>query len=200
MPLKPTTPSDKPPNQISRAHPNLPPGTNMAGSIGGRSVAANQRPGSAATFLVCHAPDLRITARSAGLHLDAALFRERVAAIALVRSRAKAFGLFCLAATCRVARAALALLGVVDARARQRSWVKEAGPRPRRRVGRFAGAARSQPRCQRGQRPKLRGYLRVLHVAMIPAGAFQIGCCGSPCFREDSAGLLGQGKARLQVA
>src|SRR4051812_3322764 len=98
----------------------------MPRSIGARLLAANQRPGTAATFLVPNAPDLRIAARRTRLHGDAALLGKRVAAVALRRSRAVTLRLLGAAAAAGITGTAFALLGVIDARARRWRRVEEA--------------------------------------------------------------------------
>src|SRR3954471_17515713 len=113
----------------------------MPGSIGARLLAANQRPGTAATLAVPDAPNLRITARGAGLHGDAALVGERVAAVALGRRRAIALRLLGAAAAAGIAGAALALLAIADAGTGRRRWVKEARPGLRRRGRPFTASA-----------------------------------------------------------
>ena len=161
VPTSAAAPNASAPDETTRVHPNRPPVTNMGGSIGARSFAANGRPRARATFLLRDAPDVRITARSTGLNRHAALLGERVAAVALGGGGGVAFGVLGPAAAVGVAGTALALLGVVDAGARQRGGVKEARPRPRLRVSGLTRAGRRQPGRQRDRRPESRGNVGV---------------------------------------
>ena len=150
----------------------------MHRSIGARSLAANQRPGSVAAFLVTNAPNVRITVRSAGLHGDAALLGERVALVALGGRGAIALRLLGAAAAARITRSTLTLLATADAGTGWRRGVEEARPRlgRRRRTLTARAASRGQPRCQRGLRPNSARNLRECHVAMIPASHAVVGC------------------------
>lgn len=143
----------------------------MPRSIGAGLLAANQRPGRAATFLVTNAPDVRITARSAGLHGDAALFGESVAAVALRRRRAIALRVLGAAAAARIARSTLTLLAVADAGAGRRRWVKETSPSLGwwRRPFTACTPSCGHPGSQHGLRPNSAGDRRACHVEMIPA-------------------------------
>jgi hypothetical protein len=138
----------------------------MRRSIGARLLAANQRPGSVATFVVTNAPDVRITAWSAGLHGDAALLGERVATVALCGRGAIALRLFGAAAAARFTRSTRTLLAVADAGTGRRRCVEKARPRLGRRRRPFTARAprRCQPRCQRCLRPNSVGELRERHV------------------------------------
>ena len=157
VPTSAATPKTSAPDQTARVHPNRPPITNMTGSIGARSLAANGRPRAVATFLLCDAPNLGITARSAGLNPDAAVLREVVAAVALGGGGAVTFGVLGATAAVRVAGTALALLGVVDAGSRQGRGVKETGPGLGPQIRGLARAGRREPCRQRGKRPKAAG-------------------------------------------
>lgn len=144
----------------------------MPRSIGARLLAANQRPRAGATFVVPNAPDMRIAARGARLHGNAALLGEVVAAVALGRGGAVALGLLGAAAAAGIAGSTLTLLAIADACARRRGRVEKARPSLGRRRGSFAACAPArhrEPCCQRGVRPTAAGYLRACHVPMIPA-------------------------------
>jgi hypothetical protein len=138
----------------------------MGRSIGARLLAANQRPGSVATFVVTNAPDVRITARSAGLHGDAALLGERVATVALFGRGAIALRLLGAAAAAGLTGSTRALLAIADAGAGRRRCVEEARPSlgRRRRTLTARAPRRGQPRCQRCLRPSSVGELRECHV------------------------------------
>jgi hypothetical protein len=143
----------------------------MPGSISASLLAANQRPGILATFPVTDAPDVRITARSARLHGDAAFLGESVAAVALRGRRIATLRLLGAAATAGIARATLTLLAVADAGPGRRRWVEEARPSLGRRWWPFTARAPTcgHPGPQHGRSPSSAGDERGCHVAMIPA-------------------------------
>ena len=146
----------------ARLRLDLPPLPDIAGEHSACSFAAHERTRSRAAFAFPDAPDVRIAARSARLYLDAALFGEGVAAVALRRRRAARFGLVGATTARRIAGAALTLLGACDATARRTRRMKGTDPGGGGRAVRVAGAAR-QRYDERDQR-----RVGAPHYRMVP--------------------------------